>query len=56
MCHETFWTLLKDPAHWYFELLLILLFDVLIGALLLPCLKRYVHAHTHIPNQRGNIT
>jgi len=30
---ETFWELLRDPAHWYFELLLIVIFDVVIGLL-----------------------
>jgi hypothetical protein len=24
---ETFWDLLKDPAHWWFELFLIFVFD-----------------------------
>lgn len=43
--HETFWTLIKDTAHWQFELFLILLFDGLIGALLWPCLKRFGRHH-----------
>ena len=34
--HETLLTLLKDPAHWGFELILIALFDGLIGAILYP--------------------
>jgi hypothetical protein len=45
MEHETFWTLLKDAAHWEFELFLILLFDGLIGALLWPRLKRWTKHH-----------
>lgn len=50
MCEtETFWTLLRDLPHWEFEIFLILIFDVLIGVMLLPCLKRFVHRHTHIP-------
>lgn len=40
---ESFWSLLRDPAHWYFELFLMLLFDVLIGALLWPAIKRHIH-------------
>lgn len=40
---ETFWDLLRDPAHWYFELFLILLFDVLIGALAWPMIRRHIH-------------
>jgi len=40
---ESFWTLLRDPAHWYFELVLILLFDVLIGALAWPAIRRHIH-------------
>jgi hypothetical protein len=41
MEHETFWTLLKDPAHWQFELFLIFLFDVVVGILIWPPLKRW---------------
>jgi len=45
MEHETFWTLLKDPAHWQFELFLIFLFDVLIGALIWPYLVKWFKHH-----------
>ena len=41
--HETFWTLLKDPAHWEFEGFLMLLFDVLLGMILWPFVKRHIH-------------
>jgi hypothetical protein len=44
---ETFFSLLRDAAHWEFELFLILLFDVIIGILLMPLLKKYVHKHFH---------
>lgn len=37
--------LLKDPAHWEFELFLIFIFDVLIGVLLWPRLKKFMHHH-----------
>lgn len=39
--HETFWTLLQDPAHWMFEIFLMILFDGLIGAIAWP----FVHRH-----------
>lgn len=45
MDHETFWTLLKDPAHWEFELFLILLFDVIIGILIWPRLRKFIKHH-----------
>lgn len=45
MEQETFWTLLRDPAHWEFELFLILVFDVLIGTLIWPYLKRWFKHH-----------
>lgn len=42
MEHETFWTLLKDPAHWMFELFLIALFDGLVGLILWPKIKKFL--------------
>lgn len=42
---ETFWSLLHDPAHWEFEIFLMLLFDVLIGALLWPFVKKHWDHH-----------
>ena len=45
MEHETFWTLLRDPAHWQFELFLIFIFDVVIGILIWPQLKRWFRHH-----------
>jgi len=48
MQHETFWTLFTDPAHWLFEIFLILLFDVLIGAILWPKIKKVIkHTEEH---------
>jgi hypothetical protein len=45
--NETFWDLLRDPAHWQFELLVgfieMLVFDVIIGALAWPVIKRHIH-------------
>jgi len=40
--HETFWTLLHDPAHWEFEIFLMVVFDGLLGALLFPWVKRWI--------------
>jgi hypothetical protein len=45
MEHETFFTLLSDPAHWLFELTLMAVVDGLIGALIWPRLKRWTHHH-----------
>jgi len=45
MQYETFWTLLRDPAHWQFELFLIFIFDVVIGLLIWPTLKRWFKHH-----------
>ena len=42
---ETFFTLLKDPAHWQFEIFLIILFDLIIGILLWPYFKKFVLHH-----------
>jgi len=43
--HETFFTLLTDKAHWEFEIFLILLFDVLIGLLIWPWIKKFLIHH-----------
>jgi len=45
MEHETFWTLFTDLAHWEFELFLILLFDVIIGVLIWPRLRKFIRHH-----------
>ena len=45
MEQETFWTLLKDPAHWEFELFLIFIFDVLIGILIWPQIRKFFRHH-----------
>ena len=42
---ETFLDLLKDPAHWYFELLLIIIFDVIIGLLIWPFIQKALIHH-----------
>lgn len=45
MIAETFFQLLKDPAHWLFEVFLMILFDVLIGLLLWPAFVEWMHRH-----------
>jgi hypothetical protein len=46
---ETFWTLLHDGAHWEFELFVGLvetvIFDVLIGLMLWPFVKKHWQHH-----------
>lgn len=51
---ETYIELLKDPAHWAFEITLIVIFDVLLGMVLWPFAKKWLknhdarkHAHQH---------
>lgn len=45
MEHETFRTLLFDAAHWEFELFLMFLFDVLLGLIIWPFLKKFMVHH-----------
>lgn len=40
--HETFWTLLRDPAHWEFEIFLIIIFDGLLGLIIWPRIKKFL--------------
>ncbi|MSR87609.1 MAG: hypothetical protein EXS69_00355 [Candidatus Zambryskibacteria bacterium] len=42
---ETFLALLTDKAHWQFEIFLIIIFDVLIGLLLWPTIKKFILHH-----------
>ena len=46
MILETFGTLLRDPAHWYFELFLIFIFDIVVGAIVWPFIKAHIHRDT----------
>jgi hypothetical protein len=45
MEHETFWVLLKDPAHWQFEIFLMIIFDGLVGVLIWPKIKQWFTHH-----------
>ena len=42
---ETFLTLLKDPAHWEFEIFLIIVFDVFLGILIWPRIRKFLSHH-----------
>jgi hypothetical protein len=42
---ETFIELVKDPAHWEFEIMLMVIFDGLIGMAAIPLFKRWLKAH-----------
>jgi len=42
---ETFFSLLKDPAHWEFEILLIIIFDVIIGLVIWPFIQKALVHH-----------
>lgn len=43
MLAETYMQLLKDPAHWLFELTLVVIFDGLIGLLVWPRIRDHLH-------------
>lgn len=43
--NETFFGLLKDRAHWEFELFLMFLFDVVLGLIIWPCVKKFGRHH-----------
>lgn len=45
MEEESFFTLVKDLAHWEFELFLIVIFDVIVGLILWPWVRRYIIHH-----------
>ena len=41
---ESFFDLLKDPAHWEFEIFLMVIFDVLLGAIIWPFIRKgFIH-------------
>lgn len=42
---ETFWSLLRDGAHWQFELFLMVVFDGVVGGLAWPFIKRHWKHH-----------
>ncbi len=42
---ETFWSLLHDKAHWEFEIFLMVIFDLVLGALVWPFIKKHWNHH-----------
>jgi len=48
---ESFFDLLKDPAHWEFEIFLMLIFDVVIGLFIWPFVQK-VHIHHKSDHER----
>ncbi len=42
---DTFWSLLQDPAHWEFEIFLIILFDLILAGLLWPFVRKHWKHH-----------
>jgi hypothetical protein len=52
--HETFWTLLRDKAHWEFEIFLMILFDLIIGGLAWPFLKKHWAHHVERDTMDGH--
>jgi hypothetical protein len=42
---ESFFTLLKDPAHWEFEIFLMIVFDVIIGFFIWPFIRKALVHH-----------
>jgi hypothetical protein len=42
---ESFFTLLADPAHWEFEIFLMIVFDVIIGFFIWPFIRKALVHH-----------
>jgi hypothetical protein len=53
MEHETFMTLLRDPAHWEFEIFLILLVDGLLLGLIWPFARKHIAHHLERDRKEG---
>jgi membrane protein implicated in regulation of membrane protease activity len=52
---ETFFSLLKNPAHWEFELFLMFVFDVVLGMLLLPWFRKATNHHENDDKKIENL-
>lgn len=50
---ETFWTLLRDKAHWQFEIFLMILFDLVLSGLLWPFVKKHWKHHVERDVKEG---
>ena len=53
--HETFWTLIRDPAHWQFELFLMFLADFILGLLVVPWVRYRLLHHTSDDQKNPNL-
>jgi hypothetical protein len=51
MMSETFWTLLRDPAHWLFELFLMVVFDGIVLGVCWPFLRKHWKHHIARDNE-----
>ena len=50
---ESFWTLLRSPGHWAFEIFLMVLFDIVLGGLAWPFLKKHLLHHLERDKKEG---
>lgn len=55
MDHETFFSLLKDPAHWEFEIFLMVLIDGIALGLLWPRIKGWLTHHQGDDDQLADL-
>jgi hypothetical protein len=51
--HETFWDLVRSPGHWAFEFFLMVLFDVVLGAIIWPLVKKHWKHHLEHDRMEG---
>lgn len=42
---ETFWTLLRSPGHWEFELFLMVVFDIFLTGVAWPFIRKHWQHH-----------
>lgn len=52
---ETFWSLLRDSAHWEFELFVNIIQDLIIGVLIWPRIKKHWKHHLDRDKKDGVI-
>jgi hypothetical protein len=50
---ETFWSLLRDRAHWEFELFVNLVFDGLVCGVVFPFAKKHIVHHLQRDEREG---
>jgi hypothetical protein len=53
MEQETFWSLLHNAAHWEFEIFLMVIFDLIIGGLAWPFVKKHLLHHLERDKKEG---